>query len=62
MDNHVENDKPSSSKTTVTKTDFVESIKAFISESMVEGFRQKSGTPNENIVQNYFSVALLNVF
>ena len=34
--------KPSSSKTTVTKTDFVESIKASISESMVEGFRQIS--------------------
>ena len=34
--------KPSSSKTTVTKTDFVESIKALILESMVEGFRKIS--------------------
>ena len=30
--------KPSSSKTNVTKTDFVESIKASITESMAEGF------------------------
>ena len=36
--------KPSSSKTNVTKTDFVESIKASITESMAEGFRQISSS------------------
>ena len=41
--------KPSSSKTTVTKTDFVESIKASISESMVEGFRQISSSLSAEI-------------
>ena len=51
------NSQPSSSKTTVTKTDFVESIKASISESMVEGFRQISKSLSTDIAGMLSSTA-----
>lgn len=47
----------SSSKTTVTKTDFVESIKVSISESMVEGFRQISKSLSSDIAGMLSSTA-----